>query len=290
MDTTTKTVLSGKSGDDVAAYVDGTGKSGRAFDNIGILNSTSPSSTLLASEPTSTRDSVELPMEASQEDKVAEIPANLSVSYDAEEVDRIRKAYEEDSKARQEEIHAHMERIDALQAKLLYLTKSAAETAQRAAAKAPAGTLEKKLAQKEEQLALLMEEGQKLSKSEMKHLSTIKRLQAKVSEDEKAAAGLKKKFLNAEKTAAHAAINARRAQETEKQMAEKTKRLERLDQELQRLKDALDMSNSTVESLRKQLTEANKRLEATEKKARTSATDLERKTITDLRMNWLICG
>lgn len=248
-----------------------------------ITKSTSSISAPQISDSTPSHGPVDLTSETSQENLPNEGSANLQMSYDAAEVDRLRKAHEDDSKARQEELHAHMERIDALQAKLLYLTKSAAEAAQRAASKAPAGTLEKKLAEKEERLALLMEEGQKLSKTEMKHLSAIKRLQAKAAEENKAAADLRKKIANAEKAAEGAAENAKRAQGAEKQVTEKTKRLDRLSQELQGLKEQQNVSKSTIESLRRQLLEANKRSEAAEKKARSDATDSERQSIVDLK-------
>ena len=272
-----------KKGQESPAIGNSSDKSVGTSDTSNILKSTPSDSTPAEPEDTSVRNSVEFSVEANQENQDSETIATSSPSYDAREVDRMRKAHEEDSKARQEEIHAHMERIDALQAKLLYLTKSAAETAHRAASQAPGGTLEKKLAQKEEQIALLMEEGQKLSKSEMKHLSAIKRLQGRAAEDEKASADLKRRLANAEVAAANATTNVRRAQEAEKQVTEKVKRLDRLEREVQNLKDDLDKSKSTTESLQKQLTEANKRLEATEKKARSNAAESEQKNIADLR-------
>ena len=79
---------------------------------------------------------------------------------------------------RYEEIPAYIERIDALQAKLNYLAKESAESARKAAADAGQGTLQKKLAEKDEHIAILMEEGQKLSKTELKHMTIIKKLRA----------------------------------------------------------------------------------------------------------------
>ena len=270
-------------GQEVATNEDGVCIDSRASAVPEITKPTSLISTPQVSDSTPAQGPIDLTSEASQEHGPNENSVSLQISHDGSEFDRIRKAHEEDSKARQEELHAHMERIDALQAKLLYLTKSAAEAAQRAASKAPAGTLEKKLAEKEEQLALLMEEGQKLSKTEMKHLSAIKRLQAKATEENKATADLKKKLSSAEKAAEGAAENAKRAQGAEKQVAEKAKRLGRLSQELQSLKDEQNVSKSTIESLRRQLVEANKRCEAAEKKARSVAADSERKSTIDLK-------
>ena len=273
-----------KGGQDVVANDDRFRTDNRISPVLEVTKSTSSIPRSQVSDSTPAQGStIDLASESSQENPPNGDSANLQFSYDAAEVDRLRKAHEEDSKARQEELHAHMERIDALQAKLLYLTKSAAEAAQRAASKAPAGTLEKKLAEKEEKLALLMEEGQKLSKTEMKHLSAIKRLQAKAAEENKAAADLRKKLANTEEAAEGAAESAKRAQKAEKQVAEKAKRLDRLGQELQSLKDEQNMSKSTTELLRRQLVEANKRCEASETKARSDATDSERRSIVDLR-------
>lgn len=275
--------LNEKGDKDIAVNDDRLGTNKRINPAPEITKSTSSISTSQVSDSTTFHGPIDLISEVSQENLLNKGSANGQVSYDAAEVDRLRKAHEDDSKARQEELHAHMERIDALQAKLLYLTKSAAEAAQRAASKASASTLEKKLAEKEEQLALLMEEGQKLSKTEMKHLGAIKRLQAKAAEENKASADLRKKLANAEKAAEGAAENAKRAQGAEKQVTEKTKRLDRLSKEFQSLTDQQNVSKSTIESLRRQLVEANKRCEAAEKKARSDATDSERQSIVDLK-------
>ena len=203
--------------------------------------------------------------------------------YDEATVTRIRKLHEDDSKARQEEIHTHLERIDALEAKLQYFTKSAAEAAQRAASQAPVGSLERKLAEKEKQLALLMEEGQKLSKTELKHLTAIKRLQAKALEDEKLRTELKRKLESAESASADAAQTLKRAQGLEKQTNEKRKKLDRLEVDLQSIKAERDSLKAITEVLKKQLAEADRRTEASEKKAHSDALASEKNLISSLK-------
>ncbi|RFU76774.1 m repeat [Trichoderma arundinaceum] len=84
-----------------------------------------------------------------------------------------------------DEVQEYVERIDSLQSKLQYLSKSAAETAKKTASSAPSGSPEKKLAEKDERIALLMEEGQKLAGAEHKYRATIKTLRLQIGERDK---------------------------------------------------------------------------------------------------------
>ncbi|KAI0165947.1 hypothetical protein GGR57DRAFT_144031 [Xylariaceae sp. FL1272] len=85
----------------------------------------------------------------------------------------------------QDELHNHAERVDALQAKLQYLAKEAAQNARSAASNAPGGSLEKKMADKDGQVAQLMLEGQKLAVTEQKHRAIIKKLRTQLTDNEK---------------------------------------------------------------------------------------------------------
>lgn len=85
----------------------------------------------------------------------------------------------------QEEIQEYVERIDSLQSKLQYLSRSAAESAKKSAQAASSDTPERKLAEKDEKIALLMEEGQKLSSTEHKLRTTIKKLRQQMVDQEK---------------------------------------------------------------------------------------------------------
>src|SRR5690606_8820782 len=82
----------------------------------------------------------------------------------------------------QKELHGYVEKIDALQSKLKYLAKDAAESAKKAAASAEKGSIEKELLGKDERIALLLEEGQKLSMTELEHRTTIKKLRQQAAE------------------------------------------------------------------------------------------------------------
>lgn len=85
----------------------------------------------------------------------------------------------------QEDLQDHIERIDSLQAKIQYLSRNAAEAAKANASSAPSGSVERRLADKDEKIALLMAEGTKLSSTEHKLRMTIKRLRAQASDTEK---------------------------------------------------------------------------------------------------------
>lgn len=136
-------------------------------------------------------------------------------------IERLRSDNEAAELRRQQETHEYLERIDALQAKLQYLTRETAEIAKRAASEATPGSFDQKLAKKDEQIALLIEEGQKLSQTELKHMSIIKKLRMKGNEDEASVAEAKKMAEKHQKMAREAAEKARRAEAAEKLASER---------------------------------------------------------------------
>ncbi|SPN97830.1 uncharacterized protein DNG_01342 [Cephalotrichum gorgonifer] len=89
-----------------------------------------------------------------------------------------------------EEHHTHVERVDALESKLKFLTREMAESARKSVASAPAGSIGKQIAEKDEKIALLMSEGQTLAATEHKHRSIIKRLRSEVAERDKSLSDL----------------------------------------------------------------------------------------------------
>ncbi|KAG4294810.1 hypothetical protein FPRO06_01395 [Fusarium proliferatum] len=93
---------------------------------------------------------------------------------------------------RSEEIQDYIEQIDSLQAKLQFLSKNAADAARQTAGSAEAGSVDRKLAEKDEKIALLMEEGRKLSTSEQKFRTTVRKLRTQIIDNEKQANELKK--------------------------------------------------------------------------------------------------
>uniref|UniRef100_A0A060T432 ARAD1A13948p n=1 Tax=Blastobotrys adeninivorans TaxID=409370 RepID=A0A060T432_BLAAD len=134
-------------------------------------------------------------------------------------------------------------KIESLESKLNYLTKAEVERA--STAKASSSGLQKKLAEKDEQIALLFEEGQMLSKKELKYTTTIKKLRAK-------------------------------ERETEKLSDSSTARVSKLEDELQTAKNKLKhqdgllkeytKSATVIEGLRKERDDAQKELKAFKEK------------------------
>lgn len=92
----------------------------------------------------------------------------------------------------QNEIHEYVERIDSLESKLQYLSRSAADISKDRASSTPAGSTERTLAEKDEKIALLMEEGQKLAVGEQKYRSIIKKLRLQIADGEKQSQDLRK--------------------------------------------------------------------------------------------------
>jgi hypothetical protein len=183
---------------------------------------------------------------------------------------------------RQEEIHSYIERIDALQAKLQYLARESAEAARKATAAASSGSTEKKLAEKDEQIALLMEEGQKLSKTELKHMTIIKKLRAKAAESEKEAVDSKKKLEKAEKEKAVLSEQSKKIEAMERQSMERQKNLTQLQKDNEAIAAERDAKNQTIAELKAQLLESTSQAKAMEVKAVQEQLALERRRVTEL--------
>ena len=182
-----------------------------------------------------------------------------------------------------EEMYIYIEKIDALQAKLQYLTKEAAVSAHDAAAAAKAGSIERMLSEKDEQIALLMEEGQRLSKTEMKHLMMIKKLRSQAAENAKTQASIK---VRAEKVEANLSSAEQRATRAEAAMRRAEENLEaslNADRDLEALRNERDALTTTVAEIRAHLAHATKRAETAESKAQRDALGQENKQIADLQ-------
>ena len=183
---------------------------------------------------------------------------------------------------RQEETHDYMERIDALQAKLQYLTREALEAAKNAAAEATPNSPEQRIAARDERITLLIEEGQKLSQTELKHMNVIKKLRAKSGEDDKAVQDSKRSLERQQRVAKEALERARRAESAEKQASEKAKSYSRLERELESAKAEKDANDQLVQDLQLELSEATSAAREAEEKARAEALEQERKQTANL--------
>ncbi|KAM3550177.1 hypothetical protein ARSEF4850_008475 [Beauveria asiatica] len=162
------------------------------------------------------------------------------------EVERLKASH-------QQQVQEYVERIDSLESKLQYLARSATETAQKAANAAPSGSMESKLAGKDEKIALLMEEGQKLAAGEEKYRTIIKKLRQQVTDSEKQNEELKKAkdkaFADAE------ALRARldSSEEQEKQQEQMRRATVGLQKELDSLKKEKTARDYTMRNLEREL-------------------------------------
>ena len=131
-----------------------------------------PSSSRQSLDSIPSRPSIDVSTPADLEAPIPSSPGAIGV-----ELANLQKTHDETVQEHREELHSHLERIDALQSKLTYLSQQLAVSAKSASTDPESNSTDKKLAEKDAQIAALMEEGQKLSKTEMKHLTTIKKLQ-----------------------------------------------------------------------------------------------------------------
>ena len=225
-------------------------------------------------ESTSSRPSSDLPNGTTTPSKSAtELEAEMS---------QMRSDYEQAEKQRQEEMHAHLERIDALQAKLQYLAKETVAAAKEANASAAAGSLEAKAAEKDEKIALLMQEGEKLSKTELRHMQTIKKLRAKTTEDEKSTAELRKRLDRVERSEADLKQKIRRAEAAERQANEKIKQIAIIEKQVDEMKEDRERAAELIRTLTTRLKDAEKKAEQAQKEASSKATEADKNRVAEL--------
>jgi len=183
----------------------------------------------------------------------------------------------------QEEMHMYLERIDALQAKLHYLARETVAAAKEANQSAQPASLEQKIAEKDERIALLMDEGSKLSKTEMRHLTTIKKLRATGAEQEKTLSALQKRLAKLEQSDTDLKQKLKQADQTEKLAVERLKRVQTLEKELERSKRDADGATANVSTLQRQLADAEKRADEAERVAQTNSSQAETRKISELQ-------
>jgi hypothetical protein len=242
---------------------------------ISMESSTRPSldTTALEDSPSS-RPSSDLPN--------GSIATSKSATELEAEMSQMRTVYEQAEKQRQDEMHAHLERIDALQAKLQYLAKETVAAAKEANASAAAGSPEAKAAAKDEQIALLMQEGEKLSKNELRHMQTIKKLRAKTTEDEKSAAELRKRLDRVERSEADLKQKVRRAEAAERQANEKIKQIAIIEKQVDEMKEDRERAAELIRTLTTQLKTAEKKAEQAQKDANSKATEIDKNRVAEL--------
>ncbi|KAK4197834.1 putative TATA element modulatory factor [Triangularia verruculosa] len=191
-------------------------------------------------------------------------------------------AQDEAHNPHQEEIHSYIERIDALEAKLQFLAREATDSARKAALAAPAGSVEKKLAEKDQQIAQLMEEGKKLASTEQKHRTIMKKLQVKVSEGEREINNFKIAKDKSDKELDNLRQRARRADELERSQTVLQKQYDQAQKELGNLRPEVRSKDAIIADLKAQLQKAKDQAEELSTKANERPREQDKRRIDDL--------
>ncbi|KAI5839968.1 TATA element modulatory factor 1 TATA binding-domain-containing protein [Morchella snyderi] len=162
------------------------------------------------------------------------------------------------------------------------MVKRAPTPALAAGAGGSAAAAEKKLTEAQEKIALLLEEGEKLSRGELKLRNTIKELRIKTQEEERLTGEARKRAERSEKDAAEAKEKLKRAAEDAKRDKERLKGVAKLERELQNLKNEKEALLAAMQELKARVEEGNRRADEAESKVQTEALGAERKRSAEL--------
>ncbi|KAK9364221.1 TATA element modulatory factor 1 TATA binding-domain-containing protein [Lipomyces starkeyi] len=175
---------------------------------------------------------------------------------------------------KQEDLHSSLNRITILEEKVKYLSNELLDYTQK---KGNQNHIDTRLAEKDEKIALLLLEGETLSKNELKHMTTIKRLRSAERDAERQAQEAKRRQERAEKEAADLRERLRKANEIERKQSERIKILAKSDSEVDILKRERDTLKGTISDLRDDLAKANALADDAVQKAQTDALEKEKK-------------
>lgn len=209
-------------------------------------------------------------------------PAGAVTELQEDRIQQLEKALEDLAVQQQEETHNYVEQIDALQAKLQYLARESAGSARKAAQEAPAGSMEKRLAEKDQQIAGLMEEGKNLASTEQKLRTIIKSLRSKIGDNEKEINNVKTSKGKVEQELEAMRRKSRRADDLEKYQEELHKRIGQSQKEIDALKSESSTKDRTIADLKAQLQKSAEDKETLSKKVNEEALAKERKKVRDL--------
>ncbi|KAL2438397.1 hypothetical protein ABEF95_008468 [Exophiala dermatitidis] len=196
---------------------------------------------------------------------------------------------DEEQERAKEDLDTYNEKIDSLQRKLQYLSEEVAASARQAAASAKqdaasadAGSLEKRLAEKDEKIALLIEEGTKLSKSEMTYLTAVKKLKVQLAAKNKEQESIKSRAERAERSLKAMEDRALKADAASKRTEQQLSASLTAASDLASIKKERDALQATLAEMKTLLSRANARAEAAESKAQSDQLVKERRRITEL--------
>ncbi|KAI3331881.1 hypothetical protein HD806DRAFT_173110 [Xylariaceae sp. AK1471] len=199
-----------------------------------------------------------------------------------ERITHLEQTLEEVQAQHQEELHSHIEQVDALQAKLQYLAREASQHARSAATNAAVGSVEKKVAEKDDQIAQLMLEGQKLASTEQKHRSIIKKLRAQLVTGEKELNDQKVWRQKAEKELANLRRRVDESTDLEKANEETRGLLSQSKREIDRLKAENETKDRSIADLKSQLQEESEKVKSLAAKADDHQREVGQKRLKEL--------
>lgn len=183
----------------------------------------------------------------------------------------------------QDELNEHVERIDALQAKLKFLSIEAANSAKKTATEAEAGSTEKRLAEKDEKIALLLQEGTALQKIEMKLRQALKKAQTDARANDKANTDVRQRAEKAERDSRILEDRVRRAEAAAKRAEQTLATSTQASSGLEAITRERDALKNTLAEIKAQLLRANARADAAESKAANDLLEKERKKTAELQ-------
>lgn len=183
----------------------------------------------------------------------------------------------------QEEINGYLERIDTLQRNLQTLTKETIQRAQAARADAETTPFDRQLAEKDEKIALLIEEGTKLTKSELQYRSLIKKLRTQTGSLTKEQEMVRQRAEKAEDSVSMMRTKVANAEVEARRQNEQISNLTRSSADLEAITKERNALTTTLADVRSQLTKVKQRAEDAESKAQSDRLVVEQRRVTELQ-------
>ncbi len=218
------------------------------------------------------------------------IQSRVSEDFERSSLDSQSRRGEEEVLEAQAEINVYLERIDSLRRDLQTLVDSVSDSARKSAAtskeaaiSAQSGSLEQKLSQKNEKIALLIEEGTRWSKTEMDLRSTIKKIRVQAVAGNKENEAAKLRAEKAERASKTLEERAKKAEAASKRAEQNLATNSGATKELEAARKERDALNATLGDVRSQLSKANLRADAAENKAQSEQLEMEKKRTRELQ-------
>ncbi|BFZ64899.1 hypothetical protein YB2330_006052 [Saitoella coloradoensis] len=211
------------------------------------------------------------PTKSHMENGVEEEFANAE--QDSGIIAQLRAALEASEAKREEEQQTAAKRIEELEGELNARSSSDAQRVD----------ISTQLAERDERIQALLEEGEKLSKKELQLNTTIKALRKKAMDDEKAITDTKRRQEKTEKDLADVRQKLKASQEVERLQADRIKTYARTENELNKTRAERDKYRDDADKLRAELGEARARAVEAIRSVQTAAMESERAVSTGLR-------